>query len=100
MTLSVVAIPEPSLVVAPADIAAHWDLDLSAPFEPLATLRNLVFRCGQYVIREAEASVENVRWEHELLEFLAPRLAEVSAPLPARDGSTLLAADGRVIWIL
>jgi Ser/Thr protein kinase RdoA (MazF antagonist) len=95
-----VATPEPSLVIPPADIAAHWDVDLSAPLEPLATVRNLVVRSGAYVIREAETPVESVRWEHEFVAFLAPRLPEVVAPLRARDGGTFLVADGRVVSVL
>ena len=99
MTLSVVAIREPSLVVDPADIAAHWDIELSTPFEPLATIRNLVFRSGEYVIREASAAPENVAWEHELLTFIAPDVPEVVAPLRARDGSTLLGRNGAVVSV-
>jgi Ser/Thr protein kinase RdoA (MazF antagonist) len=99
MTLSVVAIPEPSLVIAPADIAAHWELELSQPLEPLATERNLVVRSGSYVLREARSPLESVLWEHELLLFLAPRIAEVVAPLRARDGTTFLVSADRVVSV-
>jgi Ser/Thr protein kinase RdoA (MazF antagonist) len=94
-----VAIREPSLVVDPADIAAHWGIELSAAFEPLATIRNLVFRSGDYVVREACATVENVAWEHELLTFIAGDVPEVVPPLPARDGSTFLVRDGVVVSV-
>jgi Ser/Thr protein kinase RdoA (MazF antagonist) len=100
MTLSVVAIPQPSLVIAPADIAAHWDIELRRPFEPLATVRNLVVRSGRYVIREARAPLASVAWEHELLRLLAPRVSEVVAPLPAADGSTYLVAGDRVVSVV
>ena len=100
ITLSVVATPETSLVAAPADISAHWEVELRTPFEALATLRNLVLRSGPYVIRQADATVESVQWEHELLSFLSAEIPEVQAPLRARDGSTFLAADGRVLWLL
>jgi Ser/Thr protein kinase RdoA (MazF antagonist) len=94
-----VAIREPSLVVDPADIAAHWDIDLSAPFEPLATIRNLVFRSGEYVVREANATPDNVAWEHELLTFIAPDVPEVVPPLAAQDGSTFLVRNGAVVSV-
>src|SRR2546423_7781735 len=100
MTLSVVATPGPSLVVSPADIAAHWQIELREPLEPLATIRNLVVRSGAYVIRDSDATVESVRWEHELLGFLHPQVPEVVAPLTAPDGSTYLVADGRVVSVL
>lgn len=93
------AIREPSLVVDPADIAAHWNIELSTPFEPLATIRNLVFRSGHYVVREAHAAPGNVAWEHELLTFIAPDVPEVVPPLPARDGSTCLVRKGAVVWV-
>jgi Ser/Thr protein kinase RdoA (MazF antagonist) len=99
MTLSVVAIPQPSLVIAPADITAHWNIELPRPFQPLATARNLVVRSGEYVIREARAPVESVVWEHELLLFLAPRIREIVAPLTAADGTTFLAAGDRVLSV-
>jgi Ser/Thr protein kinase RdoA (MazF antagonist) len=100
MTLSVVAIPQPSLVIAPADIAAHWKVDLPRPFEPLASERSLVLRSGPYVLREVQAPVESVLWEHELLRFLSSRLSEVVAPLAAADGSTCLVRGDRVVSIL
>jgi Ser/Thr protein kinase RdoA (MazF antagonist) len=100
MTLSVVAIPQSSLVIAPAGIGAHWDIELRRPFEPLATVRNLVVHSGPYVIREARAPLASVAWEHALLLLLAPRISEVVAPLPAADGSTYLVAGDRVVSVV
>jgi Ser/Thr protein kinase RdoA (MazF antagonist) len=99
VTLSVVATPESSLVAPPADIAAHWGIELGASLEPLAPSRALVLRSGAYVIRDAKTSLESVLWEHELLGFLAPRVAEVVAPLTAVDGSTFLAVGDHVISV-
>jgi Ser/Thr protein kinase RdoA (MazF antagonist) len=99
VTLSVVATPKPSLVVAPAAIGAHWGIDLDASFELLAPSRALVVRSGAYVIRDAVTSVESVKWEHDLLGFLAPRLPEVVAPLSAADGSTHLAVGDHVVSV-
>jgi Ser/Thr protein kinase RdoA (MazF antagonist) len=99
VTLSVVATPESSLVAPPADIAAHWGIELGASIEPLAPSRALVLRSGAYVIRDAKTSLESVLWEHEFLGFLAPRVAEVVAPLTAVDGSTFLAVGDHVISV-
>jgi Ser/Thr protein kinase RdoA (MazF antagonist) len=99
VTLSVVATRESSLVAPPADIAAHWGIELGASLEPLAPSRALVLRSGAYVIRDAKTSLESVLWEHEFLGFLAPRVAEVVAPLTAVDGSTFLAVDDHVISV-
>lgn len=99
VTLSVVATPESSLVAPPADIAAHWGIELGASLEPLAPSRALVLRSGAYVIRDAKTSLESVLWEHEFLGFLAPRVAEVVAPLTAVDGSTFLAVGDHVISV-
>jgi Ser/Thr protein kinase RdoA (MazF antagonist) len=99
VTLSVVATPESSLVAPPADIAAHWGIELGASLEPLAPSRALVVRSGAYVIRDAKTTLESVLWEHEFLGFLAPRVAEVVAPLTAVDGSTFLAVGDHVISV-
>ncbi len=99
ITLSVVATPEPSLVVAPADIGAHWGIELDASLEPLLPSRHLVVRSGAYVVRDAKTSVDSVRWKHDLLGFLAPRVPEVVAPLRAVDGSTFLAVGDRVVSV-
>ena len=99
VTLSVVATRESSLVAPPADIAAHWGIELGASLEPLAPSRALVLRSGAYVIRDAKTSLESVVWEHEFLGFLAPRVAEVVAPLTAVDGSTFLAVGDHVISV-
>jgi Ser/Thr protein kinase RdoA (MazF antagonist) len=94
-----VVTPETSLVATPADIAAHWGIDLDARFEPLAPSRALVLRSGVYVIRDAQTSVESVQWEHDLLGFLSPRIPEAVAPLQAVDGSTFLARGERVVSV-
>ena len=99
VTLSVVATPEASLVVTPAGIAAHWGIELGASVEPLAPSRALVLRCGAYVIRDEETSVESIQWEHDFLGFLSPRIPEVVAPLTALDGSTFLAAGDHVVSV-
>ncbi|HEY8776809.1 MAG TPA: hypothetical protein VIM33_10090 [Gaiellaceae bacterium] len=94
------ATPETSLVAAPADIGAHWGIELDASLEPLAPSRALVVRSGAYVIRDAQMSVESVQWEHDLLGFLAPRVPEVVAPLRALDGNTFLAIADHVVSVM
>jgi Ser/Thr protein kinase RdoA (MazF antagonist) len=98
MTLSVVAIPKPSLVAPPADIAAHWDLDLLEVAErlPLGSARNVVARAAEVVIRIEETSVESIRWEHDLLSFLSASVPEVIAPITAQNGTTFLELDRRI----
>jgi Ser/Thr protein kinase RdoA (MazF antagonist) len=43
--------------------------------------------------------VESVRWEHELLAFLAGEVPEVCAPIRAPDGSTFIAREGQVVSV-
>jgi Ser/Thr protein kinase RdoA (MazF antagonist) len=93
------ATPEISLVVAPADVGAHWGIEL-ASLEPLGPSRALVVRSGMYVIRDAETSVESIQWEHDLLGFLAPRVPQVVAPLRALDGSTFLGVGDHVVSVM
>ena len=52
------------------------------------------------MVRVERATVESVRWEHELVAFLAPRVQEVVAPLASADGSTFVAFGGRIasVW--
>ena len=100
MTLSLVATPRTSLIVPPAAIGAHWGIELDAPPEPLTPSRHLVLRSGAYVIRDAQVSVDSVRWEHDLVSFLAPRVPEVVPPLRAYDGNTFLVVDDNVISVM
>ena len=99
MTRSVVATAQPSLVVTPADIAAHWGLRLAAPLEPIPAATNVVLRSGPYVVRSERRSVKSVLWEHDLLGFLAADVPEVVAPIPARDGTTFLARGRSVVSV-
>jgi Ser/Thr protein kinase RdoA (MazF antagonist) len=99
MTRSVVATLQPSLVVTPADIAAHWELRLHAPFEPIPAATNVVARSGPYVVRSERRPVRSVRWEHDLLRFLAADVPEVVAPIRARDGTTFLTRGRSVISV-
>jgi Ser/Thr protein kinase RdoA (MazF antagonist) len=56
-----------------------------------------LFRAGEVVVRAQRADPESVRWEHDLLSFLAEEIEQVVAPLTARDGSTFYVDDGRVV---
>src|SRR2546428_13641902 len=85
MTRSVVVTLQPSLVVSPADIAAHWGLRLAEPFEPIPAATNVVRRAGPYVVRSERRSIKSVLWEHDLLAFLAAGVPEVVAPIRAPD---------------
>jgi Ser/Thr protein kinase RdoA (MazF antagonist) len=61
---------------------------------------NVLLRAGDVVFRVEERDPESVRWEHELLAWLAPEVPEVTAPIPAGDGSTFIEADGKVVSLL
>jgi Ser/Thr protein kinase RdoA (MazF antagonist) len=99
MTRSTVATSQASLVVPPADIAAHWGIELAEPLEPIPARTNVVVRAGAYVIRSERHTPESVRWEHELLEFLACEVPEVVAPIRAADGNTFLVQKGYVVSV-
>ena len=99
MTRSIVATPQASLVVPPADIAAHWEIAVGEPLEPIPANTNVLVRAGPYLVRAERSSAESVRWEHELLTFLAEEVPEVVAPIGAPDGSTFIARDERVVSV-
>jgi Ser/Thr protein kinase RdoA (MazF antagonist) len=61
---------------------------------------NTLLRAGELVLRIEEREPESVQWEHELLAWLRPEVPEVPLPLTARDGSTYLVVDGRVVSVL
>jgi Ser/Thr protein kinase RdoA (MazF antagonist) len=100
MTLSVVAMPQPSLVITPADIAAHWGIALEDNLEPIPALTNVVLRSDGYVVRCERRDVESVAWEHDLLLFLAADVPEIAAPLRALDGTTFVARARQIVSVL
>ncbi|MDP8911579.1 MAG: phosphotransferase [Actinomycetota bacterium] len=51
-------------------------------------------------VERRQANAHSVAWEHALLAFLAPRLPEVVAPIPALDGSTFFVHAGRAVSLL
>jgi Ser/Thr protein kinase RdoA (MazF antagonist) len=74
---------------------------LTEPFEQIPAATNIVLRAGAYVVRAERRPLESVRWEHDLLEFLAAEVPEIVAPIRARDGTTfLLAPDGLVVSVV
>jgi homoserine kinase type II len=42
----------------------------------------------------------SIRWEHDVLRLLADRVAEVPAPVPARDGTTFFRHGRFAVWLL
>ncbi len=87
-----------------ACVAAHWQLDVRAPPQQLhGGFANLVLRVDTarepVVVRVAPDDVDDasIEWEHALLRFLHAAIAQVPEPLQARDGSTWLVHDGRVV---
>lgn len=96
-------VPNESRTVLPSPdgIHAHWDLPPSTVLERLeGGYHNTLLRCGDVVLRIEERDAASVQWEHDLLAWLEPEVPEIVLPLPARDGSTLLALGGRVVSVL
>src|SRR5215216_3996615 len=85
--------------ITPQEILHHWGIRLDAPLEPMPALTNAVARSGPYVVRSEQRSRDSVRWEHDLLRFLAAGVPEVIAPLRARDGSSLLVRDDEIVSV-
>ncbi len=57
-------------------------------------------RCpGDFAVRAERVNPESVRWEHELVRFLAEEIDEVVAPLPALDGSTFYLGGSRRVSV-
>jgi Ser/Thr protein kinase RdoA (MazF antagonist) len=87
----------------PRELLEHWFPGLGV--RRLGRLEggyvNDVFRVecgGEYVLRICvpETRLEMVLWEHDLLDYLGPRVPEVPAPVPAADGATAVEWDGRI----
>ena len=92
ITLSVVATSKSSLVVAPVDIGAHWDIELEASLERLARSRNVVVRSGAYVIRDQDTTVESIQWEDwefARIDWPATDLAAAVAVLALQPDGTI-----------
>jgi Ser/Thr protein kinase RdoA (MazF antagonist) len=84
----------------PEGIAERYGLDLPAFGERLpGGVGAEVIRAGEFVVRVEHADLESVRWEHELLRFLAEEVESVVTPLSTQDGSTFDVADGRVVSV-
>ncbi len=84
----------------PDGIAAHWGLPpIADPRRLAGGYHNVVLRSGDVVVRVEVREAASVAWEHELLAWLAAEVPEVVAPLPAADGSTVLATGDRVVSV-
>ena len=98
MTLSVVAMSEPSLEALPEGIAERYGLAVPPLGERLrGGATGAAVRAGDFVVRAEYADPESVRWEHDLLRFLGEEIDEVLAPLPALDGSTFSLDEGGLV---
>jgi len=51
-------------------------------------------------VKHPPFGLDEVQWEHRLVSLIAPRLPEVPAPLPARDGSPFFRHYGAAVWVL
>jgi Ser/Thr protein kinase RdoA (MazF antagonist) len=91
---------EPSLEPLPEGIAERYGLALPARGERLrGGASGSLFRAGDVAVRVERTDPTGVRWEHELVRFLAQGVDEVVAPLPALDGSTFYLEGDRVVSV-
>jgi aminoglycoside phosphotransferase (APT) family kinase protein len=91
---------EPSLEPLPEGIAERYGVALPASGERLlGGATGALVRAGDFAVRAEHTDPESVRWEHELLRFLAEEIDEVVAPLPALDGSTFYLEGSRVVSV-
>ncbi|TMK29111.1 MAG: hypothetical protein E6G64_07445 [Actinobacteria bacterium] len=100
ITLSVVAMLGPSLEPLPEGIAERYGIAIPTVGERLAGgSTGSLLRAGSVVVRAEHADPQNVRWEHELLFFLAEESEAVIAPLLQRDGSSFFLDGDRVVSV-
>src|SRR5262249_6052988 len=100
ITLSVVAMSEPSLEPLPEGIAERYGIALPAQGRRLrGGASGSLVRAGNFAVRVERATPESIAWEHQFVRFLADEIDEVLAPLVAVDGSTFYVDDGRVIAV-
>jgi homoserine kinase type II len=91
---------EPSLEPLPEGIDERYGLALPPHGERLrGGATEALVRAGAYAVRSERADPESVRWEHELLRFLADEIEQVVAPLPALDCSTFYVDSDRVVSV-
>jgi Ser/Thr protein kinase RdoA (MazF antagonist) len=84
----------------PEGIGDRYGLALPAAGAPLpGGATGSLLRAEQVVVRVEEADPEGLRWEHELLLFLAEEIDEVVPPLLARDGSTFYLDGYRAVSV-
>jgi Ser/Thr protein kinase RdoA (MazF antagonist) len=51
-------------------------------------------------IKHPPAIEDDIAWEHRLVRLLSVRLPEVAAPIPAREGDTIVRFGDRVGWLM
>ena len=91
---------EPSLEPLPEGIAGRFGVELPAHGERLrGGASGSLYRAGDFAVRVEQGNPESVRWEHELVCFLAAEIDEVVAPLPAADGTTFYTDEGRIVSV-
>src|SRR5262249_19178591 len=100
ITLSVVAMSEPSLEPLPEGIAERYGIAMPAQGHRLrGGASGSLLRAGDFAVRVERVKLESVRWEHDFVRFLADEIEEVLSPLEAFDGSTFYVNDGRVVSV-
>jgi Ser/Thr protein kinase RdoA (MazF antagonist) len=87
-------------VALPEGVGDRYGLSLPAVGTQLpGGASGALLRAGEVAVRVEEANPTSLRWEHELLLFLAEEIDEVVAPLLARDGSTFYLDGDRAVSV-
>jgi Ser/Thr protein kinase RdoA (MazF antagonist) len=90
-----------------AEIERRYALGSVGTAEPLVGgYANDVFSLradgSTFVLRIKHPPIDpvSIRWEHDVLRLLAERVAEIPAPVAARDGTTFFRHDRFAVWLL
>jgi Ser/Thr protein kinase RdoA (MazF antagonist) len=82
-------------------VAEHWGFALrEAPVRLDGGFHNRLIRCGKFVVRFEQRTVESVEWEHDLLRWLGEAVPEVVVPRIATDGSSFLMVGKGIATVL
>jgi Ser/Thr protein kinase RdoA (MazF antagonist) len=73
---------------------------LSGGFANDVFLAHTASRAVVVRVKHPPISAASIAWEHRLVETLAPELPAVTAPLPARDGTTFFLHGPFAVWLL
>ena len=91
--------PQPGLELVRETVISRYGVALPRFEQVPGGASGTVFRAGEFIVRVEHADLENVRWEHALLRFLAEEIDQVVDPLVALDGSTFYVDGDRIVSV-